>query len=187
MHAGTHTRTQHLGSRKKIRDCLSYPINTEGFPGVGKESATFQMVKNLPSVQETSVRSLGGEDPLEKGTLPPPRLLPRDSHGQRRWPELGCPGGPSWSSPRLPLQLHPSSRPSHTLFLQSNKLHVVSHTSDVIWNLVSWDTFQTTFFWHWPGLVLQFWAWLLYPTGKHLLFLQSWWSLFIKYNFILLL
>jgi len=25
------------------------------------------MVKNLPSVQETQVRSLGGEDPLEKG------------------------------------------------------------------------------------------------------------------------
>ena len=27
-----------------------------------------QMVKNLPAVQETSVQSLGWEDPLEKGT-----------------------------------------------------------------------------------------------------------------------
>ena len=27
-----------------------------------------QTVKNLPAVQETQVRSLGGEDPLEKGT-----------------------------------------------------------------------------------------------------------------------
>ena len=27
-----------------------------------------QMVKNLPSVQETQVQSLGREDPLEKGT-----------------------------------------------------------------------------------------------------------------------
>ena len=27
------------------------------------------MVKNLPTVQETSVRSLGGEDPLEKGMV----------------------------------------------------------------------------------------------------------------------
>ena len=27
-----------------------------------------QMVKNLPAVQETWVRSLGQEDPLEKGT-----------------------------------------------------------------------------------------------------------------------
>ena len=26
-----------------------------------------QLVKNLPTVQETRVRSLGGEDPLEKG------------------------------------------------------------------------------------------------------------------------
>ena len=26
-----------------------------------------QMVKNLPAVQETTVRSLGWEDPLEKG------------------------------------------------------------------------------------------------------------------------
>ena len=28
-----------------------------------------QIVKNLPTVQETSVRSLGGEDPLEKGMV----------------------------------------------------------------------------------------------------------------------
>ena len=26
-----------------------------------------QLVKNLPAMQETQVRSLGGEDPLEKG------------------------------------------------------------------------------------------------------------------------
>ena len=26
-----------------------------------------QMVKNLPTMQETQVQSLGGEDPLEKG------------------------------------------------------------------------------------------------------------------------
>ena len=26
-----------------------------------------QLVKNLPAMQETSVRSLGGEDPLEEG------------------------------------------------------------------------------------------------------------------------
>ena len=29
-----------------------------------------QMVKNLPAVWETWVQSLGGEDPLEKGTNP---------------------------------------------------------------------------------------------------------------------
>ena len=30
-------------------------------------SLVVQMVKNLPAVQETQVRSLGQEDPLEKG------------------------------------------------------------------------------------------------------------------------
>ena len=30
-------------------------------------SPVAQMVKNLPVMQETQIRSLGGEDPLEKG------------------------------------------------------------------------------------------------------------------------
>ena len=30
-------------------------------------SLVAQMVQNLPAIQETCVRSLGGEDPLEKG------------------------------------------------------------------------------------------------------------------------
>ena len=36
--------------------------------GIGDHSASFvaQSVKNLPAVQETHVRSLGWEDPLEK-------------------------------------------------------------------------------------------------------------------------
>ena len=33
------------------------------------------MVKNLPAVQETQVRSLGGEDTLEKGTATHPSIL----------------------------------------------------------------------------------------------------------------
>ena len=42
------------------------------------------MVKNLPVMQETRLRSLGQEDPLEKGTwLPTPVFLPGKSHGQR--------------------------------------------------------------------------------------------------------
>ena len=32
------------------------------------QANTFQMVKNLPAMLETRVRSLGREDPLEKGT-----------------------------------------------------------------------------------------------------------------------
>ena len=34
-----------------------------------------QLVKNLPAVQETHVRSLGWEDPLEKGTAPHSSVL----------------------------------------------------------------------------------------------------------------
>ena len=38
-----------------------------------------QLVKNLPAVQETWVRSLGWEDPLEKGTTPTPVFWPENS------------------------------------------------------------------------------------------------------------
>ena len=50
-------------------------------------SSVAQSVKNLPSVQETRVRSLGREDPLEKWRRkwqPAPVFLPGESHGQRR-------------------------------------------------------------------------------------------------------
>ena len=38
-----------------------------------------QMVKSLPAVQETGVRSLGREDPLEREWLPIPVFLPGES------------------------------------------------------------------------------------------------------------
>ena len=41
-----------------------------------------QTVKNLPAVQETQVRSLGREDPLEKEWQPTPVFLPGEFHGQ---------------------------------------------------------------------------------------------------------
>ena len=42
-----------------------------------------QTVKNLPAMQETHVRSLGHEDPLEKGMETTPVFLPGEFHGQR--------------------------------------------------------------------------------------------------------
>ena len=43
-----------------------------------------QKVKNPPVMQETQVRSLGQEDPLEKGMAThSPVSLPGESHGQR--------------------------------------------------------------------------------------------------------
>ena len=41
------------------------------------------MVKNLPAMQETQVRSLGQENPLEKGWQPTSVFLPGELHGQR--------------------------------------------------------------------------------------------------------
>ena len=40
------------------------------------------MVKHLPAMQETCVRSLGREDPLEKEMQPTPVSLPGKLHGQ---------------------------------------------------------------------------------------------------------
>ena len=42
-----------------------------------------QIVKNLPTMQETWIQSLGQEDPLEKEWQPTPVFLPGESHGQR--------------------------------------------------------------------------------------------------------
>ena len=41
------------------------------------------MVMNPPATPETQARSLGREDPLNKGTATTPVFLPRESHGQR--------------------------------------------------------------------------------------------------------
>ena len=41
------------------------------------------VVENLPAVQETWVRSLGREDPLEKEMATTPVFLAGKSHGQR--------------------------------------------------------------------------------------------------------
>ena len=42
-----------------------------------------ETVKNLCDMQETQVRSLGQEDPLEKGMATHSLFLPREFHGQR--------------------------------------------------------------------------------------------------------
>ena len=42
-----------------------------------------QMVKKLSAVEETQVRSLGWEDPLERAWQPTLAFLPGESHAQR--------------------------------------------------------------------------------------------------------
>ena len=41
------------------------------------------MVKNLPAMQETWIRSLGQEDPLEKEVATHSIFFPGESHGDR--------------------------------------------------------------------------------------------------------
>ena len=51
-----------------------------------KSSLVAQMVKNLPAMQETPVRFLGGEDPLEKGTATHSSILAwRIPWGRKEW------------------------------------------------------------------------------------------------------
>ena len=48
-----------------------------------RASLVAQMVKHLPTLQETWVQSLDQEDSLEKGWLPTPVFLLGESHGWR--------------------------------------------------------------------------------------------------------
>ena len=46
-------------------------------------SLVAQVVKRLPAMQETQVRSLNREDPLEKGMATTSVFMPGEPHGQR--------------------------------------------------------------------------------------------------------
>ena len=48
-----------------------------------RTSLVAQMVKRLPAMQETWIRSLGWEAPLEKKWQPTPVFLPGEFHGWR--------------------------------------------------------------------------------------------------------
>ena len=49
------------GSGRSAREGIGYPLQ------YSRASLVAQLEKNLPAMQETWVRSLGWEDPLEKG------------------------------------------------------------------------------------------------------------------------
>ena len=59
-------------------------------------SPAAQKVKNLPSMQETWIQSLGQEDSLEEGWRPTPVFLPGELHGQR-----SLVGYSSWNHKKL--------------------------------------------------------------------------------------
>ena len=58
-----------------------YKMDKQGFPGGS-------VLKNPPTTQETQVRSLGQEDPLEKEMATHFGILPGKSHGQQSL--VGC-------------------------------------------------------------------------------------------------
>ena len=50
------------------KSCDFLPLRCTSLPGIlERESLVAQLVKNLPAVQEISIRFLGRKDPLEKG------------------------------------------------------------------------------------------------------------------------
>ena len=61
--------TCNAGDPSSIPGLGSFPGEGRGYPlQCSSASLVAQLVKNLPAMRETSVRSLGWEDPLEKGT-----------------------------------------------------------------------------------------------------------------------
>ena len=63
------------GSGRSTRGGISYPLQYSW------ASLMAQLVKNLPEIRETWVRSLGWENPLERERLPTPVFWPREFHG----------------------------------------------------------------------------------------------------------
>ena len=71
------TLVQLLGQEDALGEGIGYPLQNSW------ASQVAQMVKNLPPMWETWVRSLGWEYPLEKEQLPTPVFWPGEFHGQR--------------------------------------------------------------------------------------------------------
>ena len=63
------------------------------------------MVKNPPAMRETWVRSLGGEDFLEKGMATHSSILAWRINGQGSWPAAACGFAESEITERLTLSL----------------------------------------------------------------------------------
>ena len=76
---------KHGASKSKLVSDHHIQSTSSGLFATHLASLVAQMVKRLPAMQETQVRSLGWEDPLEKEMKwqPTPVSLPGKSHGQR--------------------------------------------------------------------------------------------------------
>ena len=76
-----------MQDRKKDTDMYNGLLDSEGEGEGGmiweNGIETCMMVKDIPAMQETQVRSLGWEDPLQRECLPTLVFLPGEFHGQR--------------------------------------------------------------------------------------------------------
>ena len=79
---------------------VSSDKHTEWEVSFFEASLVAQMVKNLPERQETPVRSLGWEDPLQKGMATTAAFFSGEFHGRRsqRGTVHGVAEGPTWLS-----------------------------------------------------------------------------------------
>ena len=85
VHEGVY-RLPHSGHRTLLPEekcCDSKESNKKYLTSTGIKPMMAQMIKHLPAMRETQVRSLGWEDPLERGMATIPVLLPGESHGWR--------------------------------------------------------------------------------------------------------
>ena len=74
--------TCNVGDLGSIPGSGRSPGEGKGYPlQVSWSSLVAQLVKNPPAMWETWARSLGWEDPLEKGILPTPVFWPGEFHG----------------------------------------------------------------------------------------------------------
>ena len=69
------TQVQFLGQERSIGEVIGYPLQYFW------ASLVAQLVQNPPAMWETWVRSLGWEDPLEKGNATTPVFWPGEFHG----------------------------------------------------------------------------------------------------------
>ena len=69
--------------QKEVQRTLVCKVGEDSLQGTIVASLVAQLVKNLTAVQETWVRFLGWEDPLEKEIATHSISLPGKSHGQR--------------------------------------------------------------------------------------------------------
>ena len=69
----------------KISFCCSYSetVAVIAITYITRASLVAKLVRNLPTMQETLVQSLGWEDPLEEEMATHSSILPGKSHGQR--------------------------------------------------------------------------------------------------------